>query len=70
MSGRLLDESETFDVVGFEWEEAESRASEMGVEVVRVALGEEDGEAPHRVIRQRERDGRVELVTAPEKWTL
>jgi len=64
----LLDEPEKVDLVGFEWEEAESRAAEMGVAVVRVALGESGPDTPCRVIRQVERDGRLELVTAPEVW--
>lgn len=71
MSGRLPYESERFDVVGLEWEEAESRAREMGVDIVRLPLvPDNDDGAPQRVIRQRERDGRIELVTAPEVWAL
>lgn len=70
MSGDLLDRPQRFDVVGFEWEEAEIRAAELGIEVIRIALGGEETDAPHRVIRQVERDGRIELVTAPEVWTL
>jgi len=41
------------------------------VDIVRLPLvPDNDDGAPQRVIRQRERDGRIELVTAPEVWAL
>lgn len=58
------------ELVGYEWEEAEDLAAELGVEIVRVTTGAAGAvDAPHRVIRQRWRGDVLELTTAPEGWT-
>lgn len=58
------------DLIGYEWEEAEDRAAELGVKIVRMTTGGAGllG-APQRVVRQRWRGDVLELTTAPEDWT-
>ena len=38
-NGRSLEPSETPDFIGYEWDEAESLAAELGVKVLRVGDG-------------------------------
>ncbi|HLS89915.1 MAG TPA: PASTA domain-containing protein [Limnochordia bacterium] len=68
-NGRYLEPSETPDFIGYEWDEAESLAAELGVKVVRVATDDES-DAPQRVVRQVRRGDVIELLTVAEIWTL
>lgn len=70
-NGRFPDDRDSPDLVGFEWDEAQGLAGELGVKIVRIAVGDAgDVDAPHRVIRQVQRGGVIEVVTAAEAWTL
>ena len=68
-NGRSLEPSKTPDFIGYEWDEAESLAAELGVKVLRVAT-DSDGDAPQRGVRQVRRGDGFELLTVAEIWTL
>lgn len=71
-NGRFPDDRDSLDFIGFEWDEVENLAAELGVEIVRVTTGGAANglAAPQRVVRQVRRGDVLELTLAAEAWTL